>query len=246
MKKSPVELASPFEFGMFGSAAHRGRLDLGAYSGVRFWDAENSPEMARQYRAANLLRFPGPLALPGWVFCDLFVLPAAIGVVTGPAALLEERMREALSVDAAERAIMAAYYAAPTLTPEMFVGVSLISLLPGRGLGRVAKAMTLRTLRARVQRGVAQWSNWSLRSHAKIGPMRLVGAVPSGHALEQESFVYEIDLQREQFHHEANTTVPVDDLEALRGWLAQARSGREIFIVPPAFDGHEVHLFVEK
>ncbi len=246
MKVSPVELASPFEFGMFGSAAHRDRLDLGAYPGAKFWEAENSPEMARQYRAANLVRFPGPLALPGWVFCDLFVLPAAIGVITGPAALLEDAMREALAVGVEERAIMAAYYAAPTLTPEMFVGVSLISLLPGRGLGRIAKTMTLRTLRARVQRGVAQWSNWSLRSHARIGPMRLVGAVPSGHALEQQSFVYEIDLQREQRHHEANVTVPVEDLEALQGWLAKARSGRQVFVVPPAFDGKRVHLFVEK
>ena len=141
---------------------------------------------------------------------------------------------------------MAAYYAAPTLTPGVFVGVSLISLLSGRGLGRVVKSMTLQTLGASVQRGVAQWSNWSLRSHAKIGPMRLVGRVPSGHALEHESFVYEIDLRREQFHPEANLRVSVDDLEALGGLLDRGRAHGDVFIVSPGFDGHRVHLFVEK
>ncbi|MGB1701447.1 MAG: hypothetical protein ACPHRO_15930, partial [Nannocystaceae bacterium] len=233
-------VSPPFEFGMFGSAAHRDRLDLRAWPTARFWEAENSPEMARQYRAANRLRFPGPLALPGWVFSDLFVLPGAIGVITGPAALLEEEMREALQVDLSERAIMAAYYAAPTLTQGLFVGVSLISLLPGRGLGRVVKGMALHALGAEMQRGVAQWSNWSLRSHAKIGPMRIVGGVPSGHALEEESFVYEIDLQREGTSPGANMLVPVDDLETLQGLLRPTPGAAEVFVVSPGFDGTHV------
>jgi hypothetical protein len=231
---------------MFGSAAHRSHLNFSECPTAQFWEAESSPEMARQYRAANQVRFPGPLALPGWVFCDLFVLPGAIGVITGPAKLLDDGMRAALQVGPDERAIMAAYYAAPTLTPGLFVGVSLISLLAGRGLGRLAKSMTLPVLGASVQRGVVQWSNWSLRSHARIGPMRVVGGVPPGHALEHESFVYEIDLRRDGFQLEANLKVLADDLDALASLLDRASAQGNIFVVAPGFDGHHVYLHVEK
>ena len=235
------EIPAPFCFGMLGSRVHRPQLDLSGEPGSEFWDAATSPEMARQYRAANRIRFPGPLSLPGWVFCDLFALPGAIGLLLGPAALLEVSTQEALGVSPDGRAIVAAYYAAPTLTPGMVVGVSLISLVPGKGLGHIVKAHTLAALRARVQRGVAQWSNWSLRSHAKIGPMKIIGPVPPGHALQAESFVYEVALGGGG-PSTSNVSVDVRDTTGLAQVLDDVAAGVSTHIVPPAFDGARVYL----
>ncbi len=85
---------------------------------------------------------------------DLYLMPAAIGLVTCPARLCAFRP-EGLADD--DEAVAAAYYAAPSLVPGTVVGVSLISLREGIGAAAVVKAMTLAMLRARCQRGIAQW-----------------------------------------------------------------------------------------
>src|ERR1700760_1888514 len=118
-------------FRALGAGQNREALAL-APSGqpLAFLDASRHPEWVERSHAANLARFPGPLTLPGWVLVDLYLMPAAIRLLTCPARLLDVRP-PGLAAD--DEGIAAAYYAAPSLVPGTVVGVSLISLHEGLG-----------------------------------------------------------------------------------------------------------------
>ncbi|MEO5729682.1 MAG: hypothetical protein ABI134_05875, partial [Byssovorax sp.] len=181
-----------------GARDNAAALDLAPFGQtVEYLDAAASPTWVERYHAANRARFPGALELPGWVLVDLYLLPAAIGLLTCPARLCEVRP-EGLGDD--DEAIAAAYYAAPSVLPGAVVGVSLISLREGIGAASIIKALTLKMLRATTQQGIAQWDNASLRVHTRMGALRLLGPVPSAHAKAAESFLYAVDLADEARH----------------------------------------------
>lgn len=179
-------------FRALGAVHNRGSLELNPYGHpMGFLDAAEHPAWITRYHAANRARFAGPLSLPGWVLVDLYLMPAAIGLLTCPARLLTVRP-EGLADD--DEAIAAAYYAAPTVISGTVMGVSLISLREGIGGAALVKAMTLGMLRARVQRGITQFGNRSLRVHTRFGPVRIEGPVPAAHGLADGSFVYSVDV----------------------------------------------------
>jgi hypothetical protein len=232
-------------FRALGARQNREALDLDPYGHpVEFLDAALHPAWVGRYHAANLARFPGPLTLPGWVLVDFYLMPAAIGLLTCPARLLDVRP-PGLADD--DEGIAAAYYAAPSLVPGTVVGVSLISLREGLGGAAILKALTLEMLRARTQRGIAQWNNRSLRVHTRLGPLRLEGPVPSAHARAAESFSYTVDLTDQARLAEAMTRprgadpeapsgaawIPVDDRATLDALLARAAEGEAVDILPP-------------
>jgi len=213
-----------------GPAANAAALDLAPFGhAARYFPAERHADLCARYHAANHAAFSSPAAppswtLPGWVLSDLFLLPGAIGLLLR------------------EDAIAASYVAVPSVVPGMFIGVSMISAAPGLGAGAWIKALTLRMFGARRMRGVAQWGNPSVRSHTRLGPLRLVGAVPGAHELGARSFVYESDLGDEgalaaamerRISPAPTRRIPNDDLPALSALLARAEAGEVIHIVAP-------------
>ncbi len=156
-----------------GCAEVRAGLDLAPFGQrVAFEDAAHASELVARYHAVNLARFGGPVALPGWVLADLYLMPAAITL------LLEDD------------AILAAYYAAPTVIPGEVVGVSLLATVEGTGAGTAAKALGLGVLRAKVARGITQWTSRAVRVHARFGDLRVEGPAPAVHGLAAQSFRY--------------------------------------------------------
>ena len=156
-----------------GCAEVRAGLDLSPFGRpVDFADAAHASELVARYHAINLARFAGPVALPGWVLADLYLMPAAITL------LLEDD------------AILAAYYAAPTVIPGEFVGVSLLATVEGIGAATAAKAIGLGVLRATVARGITQWTSRAVRVHARFGDLRVEGPAPAVHGLAAQSFRY--------------------------------------------------------
>jgi hypothetical protein len=162
-----------------------------------------------------------------------------------PATELKPPLRKRLELHPDDEAIAAAYLAAPSVSPGMFIGVSLISLLPNIQLGAWVKALTLKMLRAKRLRGIAQWANPSVRVHTRMGPIRVVGAVPGTHEFRSKSFVYESDLTNEALWGEAmarkltiapTSRVKCDDMEALSAVLERAEAGEVITLVPPGLD----------
>ncbi|APR77501.1 Hypothetical protein A7982_02848 [Minicystis rosea] len=241
-------------FRALGAGSNRAALDLAPYGhAVEFLDAAAHRDWVDRYHQANLARFPGALTLPGWVLVDLYLMPAAIGLLTCPARYLDVRP-PGLGDD--DEGIAAAYYAAPSITPGTVVGVSLISLREGLGGAALIKAMTLKMLRAGVQRGIAQWSNRSLRVHTRFGPLRLEGFVPGPHGKADESFVYTVDLSDEatitahmKRRHATDPDPPegarwydASDLGSLGDLLRRAAAGERIEILPPGLsnDGKRV------
>jgi hypothetical protein len=233
-------------FGALGAAHNADALDLSPFGcQARYFDAERHPGLVERYRAANLYSFPGELALPGWVLSDLYLMPGAIGLLICPATELKPPVRKRLELHPDDEAIAAAYVAAPSVTPGLFVGVSLISLLPGMHAGAWVKSLTLKMLRATKLRGIAQWSNPSLRVHTRMGPMRVVGAVPGTHEFRARSFVYESNLADEGLWGEAmarrlsstpTQRIKNDDAPALAALLKRAEEGETILLVPPGLD----------
>jgi hypothetical protein len=245
-------------FRALGARENRDALDLAPFGHrIDFLDAAAHPEWVRRYHAANRARFPGPLALPGWVLVDLYLMPAAVGLVTCPARLCDVRP-EGLGDD--DETVAAAYYAAPSVVAGTFVGVSLISLRERLGGAALIKALTLGMLRARKQRGIAQWSNRSLRVHTRLGPLRLSGPVPGPHEKAIESFVYEVDLTDPSaiaaaMRRPASAPdpdppagarwVPVADAPALGDLLRRAQAGEPLSILPPGLSADGQNVLVQ-
>lgn len=238
-----------------GAAANQEALDLVPFGQpARYFPAEHHPQLVERYRAANLFSFPGELALPGWVLSDLYLLPGAIGLLTCAARDLKPAIRKRLGLAPDDDAIAAAYLAAPTVTPGLFIGVSLFSLDPGIQAGAWVKALTLKMLRAQRLRGVAQWSNPAVRVHTRMGPIRVVGHVPGIHEFRSRSFVYESDLTDEARWDAAmarrldmtpTRRVKATDLDELGRVLARAEGGERILIPPPGLDLEGNVLFRE-
>lgn len=193
--------------------------------------AEEHPDLVDLYYRANRAAFSGPLQLPGWVLNDLYLMPGAMGLLMGPRALLPSMPWK--GGDGTDRSLLAAYFAAPTLTPRHFVGVSLFSLLPGAGFGVTVKALTLASIRAEALRGIVQWGSPSLRAHVQMGPTRFVGPAPGPH--EQKSFVYETDvaLGEPLKNAEPDTRVQTNEPLAVEALLSRHRAGEAFDIVSP-------------
>jgi hypothetical protein len=139
---------------------------------VRF-DAEEHPTLLAQYLSLNRSAFP-KLPLAGWVMTDLFVLPTAISVL----------MRD--------DEIRAAWVGVPTLVPGRFQGVSLFAV--EKGLGAWVKLWGAYLLGAKQLRGVVQVGSPAIRTHSRIGPMKVVGPTPAVHELAAQTFIYETDV----------------------------------------------------
>ena len=232
-----------------GASANEEALDLKpAGVSVKFLAAEEHAEVVRQYRELNQLAFHA-LGVPRWVLSDLYLLPGAIGLLRCPARMLEDEARQRLGLADEALAIGAAYYAAPSVLPGLFIGVSLLSFVRGIRAGSWVKMLTLRMLRARRMRGVAQWNNPSMRIHTRLGPLRLVGRVPGDHEYADRSFLYETELVDEvrqvaamerQLHLPATQRIAVDDTAALTELLRRAEEGELLHLVPPGVEAGRI------
>lgn len=242
---------SELSLAALGAAANGEALDLKpAGVPVKFLPAEHHGELVRQYRELNQLAFHS-LGVPSWVLSDLYLLPGAIGLLRCPARMLEDKARERLKLAHEELAIGAAYYAAPSVVPGLFIGVSLMSFVRGIRAGSWVKMLTLKMLRAKRMRGVAQWNNPSMRVHTRLGPLRLVGRVPGDHDYADRSFLYEtefVDELRQVAAMERQLVLPptlrvaVDDTAALADLLRRAEEGELLHIVPPGVEAGRILL----
>ncbi len=203
-----LERHPTLRFVALGSAAARPFLDLHPLGvPAAFLDAALEPEWVARYHAVNQARFGGPLALPGWVLADLYLLPSAIGLL----------------VEGQE--IVAAYYAAPALEPGTVVGVSLLSTREGIGAGYAVKALTLALYRAKIQRGLTQWRSRALRVHTRFGPLEVEGPAPAVHGAAEGSFVYRVTLDGTP--HPPGEPMAIDVAKAL------VAAGERVRIVAP-------------
>ncbi|MFN7142222.1 MAG: hypothetical protein ACK4YP_00475 [Myxococcota bacterium] len=212
-------------FALLGSAAARPLLDLAPHGvAATFLDAGREAAWVERYHAVNRARFGGPLALPGWVLADLYLLPSAIGLVLdGPPDTPAD--------------IVAAYYAAPSLAPGTVIGVSLLSTREGLGAGWAAKALTLAAYRAKVQRGITQWRSRALRVHTRFGALAVEGPAPAVHGAAAESFVYRVTLD--------GTAPPEGRPVPVAEAIARMHAGERLTIVPPGSDGENVWIAEE-
>jgi hypothetical protein len=212
-----------------GARANRPHLDLEPFGVPCEWlPAEDHPELCEQYLALNRAKFPD-LPLERWVLSDVYLLPGAIVGV----------------MDRDDR-ILSAWVGLPSVVRHERIGVSLLSVAPG--MGAWAKAFGARVHRARSLRGVARWASKSLRTHVRMGPLRVLGPVPGGR--DDGAFAYATDLDdgtweaamAGQLDWPVLRRVRADDRIATDGILEAAAAGEPVRIVPPGLDGGWVTL----
>lgn len=201
-------------FGLLGHVGNRGSLELRPLGvGAEFWAAADHPALVSQYLTANAEKFGGVLALPGWVLVDLYLMPGAVSLL--------------LDVD---DTIVAAWCGVPTVTPGVVMGVSLLAMREGIGAAYAVKRLGLASLGARVQRGITQWDNRALRTHTRLGPLRVVGVAPAVHGEAARSFVYEVEVG-------AVSPAPSETIDPTQGPAVAALAGEQaIYVVSPGID----------
>jgi len=213
-----------FRLAALGHAANFPMLNLAPHGvPVTTLDAARDPEWVARYHAANAAAFGGPLALPGWVLVDLYLLPS---VVT-------------LLVDGDD--VVAAWCGVPTVTPGVVMGVSLFSTRRGLGAASVVKSCGVAMHRAHTQRGITQWDNPALRAHCRLGPLRVVGPAPAVHGAAERSFVYECAVG-------AAAPVPVGWIPVAEGprVAAEAAAGACCWVVSPGLRAGCVAVAAER
>jgi hypothetical protein len=177
---------------------------------VLFFDVLTQESLAfyRLLNAANHLVFGG-LGMPAWVQLDCCTLPSAmVGFSLSRAQLplglwgrLMGQVAALFGTDAQRQfenyegpVPVSEYCAVPTFEEGAVVGFSLFSLLPHRGLGLRTKALALRAYGAQRQVGVAQYTNAAVRTHAMLGPLRILAPQAWPHSRHEDTFVYELQV----------------------------------------------------
>ncbi len=211
---------------VLGARGNDAGLDLAPYGvPATFLPAEDHDDLALAYLALNRAAFP-KVPLAAWVLSDVYVLPAGIALL--------------LDGDA----IAAAWVGLPSVRGDA-VGVSLFSNVPGAGAG--VKLLGARMLGVSRVRGVTQWSSAALRTHTRLGPLRVLGPVPA-HELA-DSFVYETDLADDALVDDAlarrhplvaSTFIAQDDARALADLVHRAADADDVVIAPPGCDSRRI------
>lgn len=232
------------ELWALGSAAHRKVVSPTPFGmAARYVEAESHPELVSTYLSANRQAFSGPLALPGWVLTDLYLLPGIVGLLVGPIDAFKTRWPVEALPDG--RGVMAAYYAAPSLAPGLFIGVSLLSAASGIGAGGMIKALTLKMNNASRLRGVSSWSAPAIRAHVSVGPLQLLSRTPGPHEHQATSFVYETSVANElrlrqslRGEHKVAICdrVELGDQASLDRVIHRVAEGEQLAIVSPGVD----------
>jgi hypothetical protein len=151
----------------------------------------------------------GPMAMPLWVQLDCCTLPAAMFGFALPRSAVPDELWERLvqrfddlfgfQLRGAIRehvgyVPVSEYCALPSPDGVSVVGVSLYSLLPGRGLAVRTKAFGLACLGAQRQIGVTQYDNPAVATHTALAPLRIVAPRAVNHTDPDRSFVYELTV----------------------------------------------------
>lgn len=194
----PFVIATPEMFRGFDSRTKAGEL--------RFYDVfdESNADFLNAMNRANCLAHDGTvlprseadsLGMPRWVMLDCAILPAGMFGFEAPAESIPPDVRTRLDPTGKLEWIgISEYSAIPTLDPDTLLGVSLFSLVEGMHLGVRTKALALKTLSAKLLKGVTQFDSPGLRVHIEFGPLQVISSVVAIHARPQESFVYEMEV----------------------------------------------------
>lgn len=160
-------------------------------------DEENA-DFCRLLNHSNQVAFGGPrgMGMPLWVMLDCAIMPSAIVGFMLDADDAPDDLWQVLDIDEDYEGWIpvSEYCAALTIEPGCVSGFSLHSHIPSQGIATRTKALALAVLDAKAQIGVTQFSNPSIRVHARFGPMEVLIHRPAIHTHAEDTFVYRLHL----------------------------------------------------
>lgn len=183
------------------------RLDLDWGAPMQVIDAADPArrDFCMLMNHTNHLAFGGDgMGMPLWVLLDCGILPSAVVGYALPRARVSEALWQQVSDDRTRDTYddplvpLAEYCACPTLEPHCVSGFSLQSQLTRQGLGTRTKALAMLVYGARAVVGVTQFTNPSIRAHARFGPLELLVHRPVVHTHAANSFTYRLELPADE------------------------------------------------
>lgn len=184
----------------FGRNANHLNLDLDLPEEIEVLKVEDEAngEFCRLLNYSNQLAFGGPrsMGMPLWVMLDCAIMPSAIIGFMLDSEEAPDELWDLLEIDDDYEGWVpvSEYCAALTVEPGCVSGFSLHSHVPNQGIATRTKALALAVLDAKAQIGVTQFSNPSIRVHARFGPMEILIHRPVVHTHAEDSFVYRLQL----------------------------------------------------
>lgn len=135
------------------------------------------------------------LGMPRWVQLDCCLLPSAMIGFEAPRAFLPQDIAAQLDpTGELEWIAISEYVALPSVEPGRHTGISMFSLVRGRGLGVRSKALGLRAVQSSELIGVTQYSSPGVAVHLRFGPLYIVAPSVAVHSRPEETFVYRLDV----------------------------------------------------
>lgn len=163
------------------------------------------------------------LGMPRWVQLDCCLLPAAmIGYETRREYIPPTIADDLDPSGTLEWIAVSEYVALPTVEPGRHTGISMFSLIEGRGLGLRSKALGLRAVHSSELIGVTQYASLGVAVHLRFGPLHIVSPSVAVHSRPGETFVYRLDVpQPEELNALANMTLRRMPIDLEREWEVQ-------------------------
>lgn len=135
------------------------------------------------------------LGMPRWVMLDCCLLPTAMIGYEVPRSALPPSDAALLDPSGElEWIAVSEYVGIPSVERGRFVGVSLFSLVQGKGLGVRSKALGLKALGCTELIGVTQYDSPGVAVHLAFGPLAIVSETVAVHSRPGETFVYRLDV----------------------------------------------------
>lgn len=184
----------------FGRNAEHLNLDLDLDDEIEVLavEDEDNAEFARILNHSNQLAFGGPkdMGMPLWVMLDCAIIPTAMIGFMLDCEDVPDELWDLLELDDDYEGWVpiSEYCAALSVEPGCVSGFSLHSHISHMGIATRTKALAMAVLGAKSQIGVTQFTNPSIRVHARFGPMEILLHRPAVHTHSDDSFVYRLEL----------------------------------------------------
>lgn len=126
------------------------------------------------------------MVMDKWAFLDCAALPGAIVGFMAHKELLGEKVFAQLNYDC-DWLPISLFMAIPTMTHNVWFGHNLSSLgrkieKPLKGLGVMTKLLGIKVLGIKNMMGATQWGNIAVKTHLKLGPLRLMSSWTPNHS----------------------------------------------------------------
>lgn len=195
----------------------------------------------------------GPLSTPMWVRLDCVMIPTGYVGLAKPVKNCDEQLKKKLGVvDDYSGLVPTSEYCVALNVDGTWTSHTLGTIILGRRLGLLSKAIGLRAFGIERYTGIAQYTNSkALRLHTTFGPLLLRTAITECHDYPDKTFIYEQAVEQEKLEELVppteqgySFTLDPEDMPQKLELQRAIKEGKRFFIPYPGYVQRDGKLFV--